>query len=147
MLLIGFLAGVISKAFVKFLFLFLFLFIGCDSLKKESADCPYEVASEEYWNNIVAHIEQLKSCKEASKTAYSCSLGGLGDRDIFGAARQVCEKYFLEKADADLKLKYEKSLEKCLKKYENEQGSVFISVRSSCMLNRAVKMTKDLNKF
>lgn len=119
---------------LKALVLAIALFSGSFAL---AAECPVEMLSDGYIENVEKAIEAQATCYEASQTAQSCAMGSSMDSAIAGKAEAKCTENFKNKLKrADLRT-YASLQRKCSDKYKNMQGTMYISAAAFCRLSVA----------
>ena len=124
---------------------FKFLFFGLLILSNVvwATDCPVKYDEEGYVDKVATAIHATSSCIQASELAEACSLGASGDLFIAVAAERKCGLDFWNKLSNKDKEIYNQLQAKCNKKYENKDGSMYISFKAFCRLEVA-KLYSDL---
>lgn len=77
-------------------------------------------------------IKAAPTCNAGMKLFQDCSYGASGDVSLGAAAREKCEADFLAKLKAPQKQIYEREQQACLRKYEHESGTMYVSFSAFC---------------
>lgn len=109
--------------------------LACASIAN-AVDCPPSDV-----DATVKLVESKKSCYEAADTARQCAWGSSADVHISGAAIEICARDYTNISQKDLVI-YEALMNKCNKKYENEQGTLYRAMNAHCRLNVAELFSK-----
>jgi hypothetical protein len=114
---------------------FIFATLILSSSLSFAAKCPIQFGTNNYLDKVVVRISQTSSCEAAAKMAESCALGASGDLKIAPAAVQKCEADFVSKMDSEETKTYKNLRTRCQTKYENQQGTIYLSMMAFCQLN------------
>jgi len=77
-------------------------------------------------------IKAAPTCEASMKIFQDCSYGASGDVSLGTAVREKCEADFLAKLKPPQKHRYERELQACLRKYEHESGTMYVSFSAFC---------------
>ena len=120
------------KALVLSLALPLVLFSGSFA---HAAECPVEMLTDGYLDNVEKAIASKTSCYEAVEIAESCAMGSSMDSAIAGTAEVKCTATFQKKLNRADARTYASLQKKCNDKYKDMQGTMYISAAAFCRLN------------
>lgn len=85
---------------------------------------------------FIGLIENAGSCYEAKEIAESCARGSSMDANTVSVAYGVCEKQLLEQSPSKgLTTLLDTMQNTCTKKYENKDGTMYISMNAFCHLS------------
>lgn len=102
-----------------------------------AAECPVPFGTENYLDKVADAITATKGCEQGVAVAEACELTDSGDQVIAGAARGKCENDFLSKLSSADQQTYIGLMTKCHDKYQDMQGTMYISFEAFCRLNVA----------
>lgn len=111
---------------MKHLFLASLFLLAAPAFAEEIA-CPSD------GEQLVKNIQSQTSCYEATKLARACAWGSSFDVQVAGSAVEVCAKDYKKISRADQKILTYMN-DKCAKKYEKMQGTMYISMAAFCQL-------------
>jgi hypothetical protein len=80
----------------------------------------------------VAVLKAAPTCDASMKLFQDCSYGASGDVSLGTAVREKCEADFLAKLKAPQKQIYQRQQQACLRKYEHESGTMYVSFSAFC---------------
>lgn len=115
--------------------------VSCSAAR--AADCPFEPLERE---KIVAAIAGAASCPAAFDVMNSCLTAAGGDVELANTVIEKCEKEFLGALDAKGKAAYDKERAACAKKYEGQEGTMYVSFTVTCEAKAAVSYFKKWAK-
>jgi hypothetical protein len=100
-------------------------------------DCPVQFGVDNYLDRVASAIKSTTNCAQAVSVAEACALGASGDSFTVPFAERKCGLDFWKKlSPADKKI-YGSLQAKCDHKYENMQGTLYISLNAFCRLRVA----------
>jgi len=102
-----------------------------------ATECPFQIASDNYVEDVLSAIDKAETCNQASELAQACALGSSIDTTIAGQAEQKCDADFQKKLSKTERTTYDRLQKKCLKKYEAMEGSMYRSFHAFCRLRVA----------
>ena len=100
-------------------------------------DCPVKLGNENYMEEVGKAIRATETCYEGAEVAKVCAMGSSGDTQIAIAAERKCGLDFWRKLAKKDRAIYNGLQEKCNKKYEKSQGTMYISAAAFCRLSVA----------
>lgn len=92
---------------------------------------------------VMTKIEEQTECYFAAKIARECAWGSSIDVQFVAAASEKCVGFESKLSRSDKKI-YKKLLNKCAKKYENEEGTMYRSMSAFCTLS-VIELMNELN--
>lgn len=104
----------------------------------EATECPVDAA------DTLTMITNAGSCYEASKIANECAWGSSVDVGLAGAASEICLKDMNMWSDKH-KLILSTLVEDCNRKYEDQMGTLYLSMNAFCRLGVA-ELLSNLNE-
>ncbi len=116
---------------MKILILLSALFMGASAIADE---CPVVMRDDRYLDYVIHNIEAANSCWEAKNIAESCALGAGGDVGVVAVAMDVCERHMPKLSARELEMKNSMH-ERCNKKFEDMDGSMYRSATAFCHLS------------
>lgn len=107
------------------------------SFQAFAADCPVQFGNEDYLDKVSNAINAAESCEQGAAVAEACALGASGDVVTVPVAEQKCAQDFATKlSDADKNI-YSSLQAKCDEKYQDMQGTMYLSFNAFCHLRVA----------
>ena len=97
------------------------------------ANCPVDPSDATEIQNTISNSE---TCYEAVYAAENCAWGSSIDVGFVNAAIKICDSERGPLSAVD-QAAYDDLVEKCYKKYENEQGTMYLSAAAFCALKVA----------
>ncbi|MFN3695880.1 MAG: hypothetical protein ACK4VO_00455 [Pseudobdellovibrio sp.] len=119
------------------------LIVSFSAMQAFALDCPVQFGSDNYIDDVANKIQASKSCYDAVELAEACAMGSSIDAAIMPTAERKCGKDFWKKLTSQEKQSYNKLQSKCDTKYNNMQGTMYVSAKAFCKLNVA-KLYSDL---
>lgn len=98
------------------------------SVNAMAVDCPSSA------EEVQLQIEQQTECYFAAQIARECAWGSSIDVQFVAAATEKCMDFEPKMKRSDKKM-YKSLMNKCAKKYENEEGTLYRSMHAHCTLN------------
>ncbi|PIP95599.1 MAG: hypothetical protein COW00_00465 [Bdellovibrio sp. CG12_big_fil_rev_8_21_14_0_65_39_13] len=98
------------------------------SVAAMAVECPSSA------EEVQTQIEQQTECYFAAQIARECAWGSSIDVQFVAAAAEKCMD-FQPKMNRSDKRMYKSLMNKCAKKYENEEGTLYRSMHAHCTLN------------
>ena len=106
------------------------------SMNSFAMECPFQIGTEEYQDQVTALIRNESSCDSASEIYTACAAGSSMDTSFAAAALKICTKR-INRADTTVKEAVKAANELCEKKFARSSGSIAQSAQSSCVLEVA----------
>jgi hypothetical protein len=91
-------------------------------------------------------IKAAPTCEASMKIFQDCSLTASGDVSLGAAVREKCEADFLAKLKPPQKHIYQRELQACLRKYEHESGTMYVSFSAFCGAQVAQRYSRQALK-
>src|SRR5215831_6278686 len=91
-------------------------------------------------------IGATPGCDQAMKLFQDCSLGTSGDIRLGAAVEKKCESDFLTRLTAPRKNAYQREMEACDRKYQNESGTMYRSFTAFCRAQVAQRYSHQARK-
>lgn len=107
------------------IFILLSIILSNQAWSMECSSIPEEVENE---------IRNQSTCYQATKIARECGFGSLLDLSLVDAAAEKCLD-FVPRMDDQGRNEFQSLLIRCDKKYENEEGTLAVSMHAHCQLN------------
>lgn len=117
--------------------------LAAQAVPARAAECPFEPLERE---KIVAAIAGAATCPAAFDVMNSCLTVAGGDVELANTVIDKCEATFLGGLDAKTKAAYQKERTSCVKKYEGEQGTMYVSFTVTCEAKVAVRYARKWGK-
>jgi len=83
-------------------------------------------------DEIIDVINAAPGCARAMKVFEDCEFGSSGDVQLGAAVEKKCEADFLKRLTGPQKLAYQREMQACDRKYENEDGTMYRSFTAFC---------------
>jgi hypothetical protein len=118
----------------------------CDAEAAKSPtpeQCP---AKSTDMDEIIAVLNEAKSCERAIKVFQACEYGTSGDIRFGAVVERKCEADFLGQLREPQKLAYQRQLRLCDRKYANEQGTMYRSFAAFCRAEVAQRYSRQALK-
>ena len=106
-------------------------------------DCP---AKSTGMDDIVAAVNDARSCEGAMKVAEACAYGASADVQFGAAVEKKCEGDFLGNLKAPQKRAYAREMGVCDRKYRNESGTMYRSFTAFCRAEVAQRYSQHALK-
>ena len=103
-----------------------------------AADCPVERNGDA----ISGAIEKAASCEAAYNVFQACAYIASIDSMFGGLVTERCEKTFTTKLNAAQTKAYERGKDACVKKYAEQEGTMYRSFEATCISKLAVSYAK-----
>jgi len=91
-------------------------------------------------------IKAAPTCDASMKIFQDCSYTASGDVSLGTAVREKCEADFLAKLKPPQQHIYQRELQACLRKYEHEQGTMYVSFSAFCAAEVAQRYSQHALK-
>ncbi len=104
------------------------------SLPAMSAECPVDMAGNDYLERVEGNIRNATNCYEAASIAEACALGSGGDVFTVSAAIDVCLSHAGEMSAED-QASRAYLMQRCTETYQSREGSMYRSFMAFCHLS------------
>lgn len=111
------------------------------SLSAGAASCPYKMGTSTYIDNVTKAVAKQKTCQSAAALAYACAMGSSGDLQPVGEAITKCEAIAKPHLTARDNANIKSANAKCDKE-NNQQGTMYMSMKAFCHLDTIKKYAK-----
>lgn len=101
-------------------------------------DCPVETQREP----TLRALKAAPGCQQSLHILTACAWGSSQDVEFAAVVVKRCEKEFPKDMSEGKRAAYAKAKERCRKKYENEQGTMYVSFAAHCQAEAAAKYAK-----
>ena len=109
----------------------------------QAAECPAKTALSD---NVVALLEEARTCDSAMELFAACQYGASGDTELGDVVEKKCEADFFDKAETSKKHAYRRELGVCDRKYRNKSGTMYISFTAFCWAEVARRYSREARK-
>jgi hypothetical protein len=94
-------------------------------------------------DEIVEAIDATPGCARAMKLFKACELGSSGDIRLGAAVEKKCERDFLARLRQPNKELYQRDMQACDRKYQNEEGTMYRSFTAFCRAEVAQRYSQS----
>jgi hypothetical protein len=98
-------------------------------------------------DEIVEAIHATPGCERAMKLFKACELGSSGDIRLGAAVEKKCERDFLARLKQPQKQLYQREMQACDRKYQNEEGTMYRSFTAFCRAEAAQRHSQRARKI
>lgn len=119
------------------------LILSLSSAEAATMECPAKSTS---MDDIIASLQQTKTCDAAMKVFEACEYGASGDVQFGEVVEKKCEADFLDKANAAKMQAYQRELGVCDRKYRKQSGTMYISFTAFCRAEVAQRYSRQMRK-
>jgi hypothetical protein len=97
-------------------------------------------------DETVDAIKATRGCEGAMKRFQDCAYTASGDVDLGAAVEKKCEGDFLAGLRAPQKAAYQREMQACDRKYQNESGTMYLSFTAFCRAMVAQRYSRQAIK-
>lgn len=108
-----------------------------------TSECPAKTTA---MDDIIEVLNKAPTCERAMKLFEACEYSASGDAQFGAVVEKKCEADFLDHLKAPRKLTYQRELRVCDRKYQNEQGTMYVSFTAFCRAEVAQRYSRQALK-
>lgn len=97
-------------------------------------------------DDIIDAINAAPGCERAMKLFEACEFGTSGDIHLGAAVEKKCERDFLARLKEPQRHLYQREMRVCDRKYQNEEGTMYLSFTAFCRAEVAQRHSRQALK-
>ena len=106
-------------------------------------ECPSAVQD---IDEVILLLNKARGCDRAMKLFGLCNRGSSGDIRFGAVVEKKCEADFLSRLEPPQKLAYQREMRTCVRKYQNEDGTMYRSFTALCRAEVAQRYSRRMRK-
>lgn len=111
----------------------------CGGIAYAAEECPAKSGA---MDDVVAALAGAPSCDRAMTLFEACAYGASGDVQLGDVVEKRCEADFPGRLKTPQKLRYQRELQACDRKYRNKSGTMYVSATAFCRAEAAQRFSQ-----